>query len=151
MASSVAKVPALVRDLYAIVGKLEAEFPGRKFTLDGHLVGSIGEVVAADRYGLELLPAPAEGHDATAPDGRLVQIKATQRSGVGLRSSPVHPIVLRIGSDGETDEVYNGPGEPVWAACGKMQKNGARPISVSRLRKLAIEVAARDRIDSRSE
>jgi len=29
MTSPVAKVPGLVRDLYAIVGKLEAQFPGR--------------------------------------------------------------------------------------------------------------------------
>ncbi|MGQ0721719.1 MAG: DUF6998 domain-containing protein, partial [Candidatus Eiseniibacteriota bacterium] len=48
-------IPVLVRRLYGIVRDLEAAFPGRKFTLDGHLVGSIGEVLAAHRYGLELL------------------------------------------------------------------------------------------------
>jgi len=146
MTSSVAKVPGLIRDLYAIVGRLEVEFPGRKFTLDGHLVGSIGEVVAADRYGLELLPASAEGHDATAPDGRLVQIKATQRKSVGLRSGPEHLIVLYLTPAGEAEEVYNGSGKPVWEACGKMQKNGARPIGVSRLRKLAAEVPVGERL-----
>ena len=50
------RVPEIVRELYSSVAELEELFPGRKFTLDGHLVGSIGEVIAAHRYGLELLP-----------------------------------------------------------------------------------------------
>ena len=36
-----------VQKMIGIVAELEAEFPGRHFTLDGHLVGSIGEVMAA--------------------------------------------------------------------------------------------------------
>ena len=134
MASNVAKVPQLVRELYDIVRKLEQAFPGRRFTLDGHLVGSIGEVIAAERYGLELFKASAEGHDGVAPDGRAVQVKATQRGSIGLRSEPEHLIVLRIGPTGDVNEVYNGPGGPVWDGCGPMQKNGAPrvqpPLSV---------------------
>ena len=45
----------LIRDLYQIVARLEEAFPGRRFTPDGHLVGSLGEVFAAERYGLTLL------------------------------------------------------------------------------------------------
>lgn len=62
--SAIDLVPELVRDLYKLVHRLEGLFPGRRFTLDGHLVGSLGEVMAAQRYALELLPASAEGHDA---------------------------------------------------------------------------------------
>ena len=43
-----------VQKMIGIVSELEAEFPGRHFTLDGHLVGSIGEVMAAYYYGIEL-------------------------------------------------------------------------------------------------
>jgi hypothetical protein len=57
--TSIETVPVLVREIYAIVAKLEATFPGRHFTPDGHLVGSLGEVLAAHFYGLELLPASA--------------------------------------------------------------------------------------------
>ena len=39
-------VKTQVQKLVEIVAELEAEFPGRHFTLDGHLVGSIGEVMA---------------------------------------------------------------------------------------------------------
>lgn len=41
------KIRALIRQLYRVVSDLETEFQGRKFTPDGHLVGSIGEVVAS--------------------------------------------------------------------------------------------------------
>ena len=65
-----------IRELYAITTELESLYPGRKFTIDGHLVGSIGEVLVAERYGLTLLSNSTQTHDAEAKDGRLVQIKA---------------------------------------------------------------------------
>lgn len=70
-------VPELVRRLYALVAELEEHFPGRPFTLDGHLVGSIGEVIAAHQYELTLLPCSAESHDAVTSASLRVQIKAT--------------------------------------------------------------------------
>jgi hypothetical protein len=132
----VKQIPALVKELYSVVKRLEQIFPERRFTLDGHLVGSIGEVLAANAYGLELLPASAEGHDAKALDGTLVQIKATQVKSIALRSEPEHLLVLRILPNGGTEEVYNGPGALAWSNAGKMQKNGQRPISISKLIKL---------------
>ena len=44
-----------IRELYRITAELEEKYPGRRFTPDGHLVGSIGEVYAAEKYGLTLL------------------------------------------------------------------------------------------------
>jgi hypothetical protein len=143
-----ANIPALIRQLYELVDQLERLFPGRHFTPDGHLVGSIGEVLAAYRYALELLPSSAEGHDAKASDGRLVQVKATQNQsgGVGLRSEPEHLVVLLVGRDGSHDEVYNGPGDRPWNHAGKMQKNGQRPISLKRLRALMESVESEKRL-----
>ena len=94
---------ATIRELYAIVGRLESEYHehSRHFTLDGHLVGSIGEVYAAERYGIKLLTSSAPTHDGTAPDGRLVQIKATQRNSIALNDNPDFLIVLRIDERGE--------------------------------------------------
>ncbi len=65
-----------VRELSSIVNELESDFPGRKFTLDGHLVGSIGEVMAAYYYGIELYGASTERHDGCI-SGKEVQIKIT--------------------------------------------------------------------------
>ena len=45
--SAIDQVPGLVRDLHATLGKLAELFPGRPFTLDGHPVGSVGEVYAS--------------------------------------------------------------------------------------------------------
>jgi len=137
---SISKIPQLVRALYKIVGELEDSFPDKRFTPDGHLVGSIGEVLAAYYYNLDLLPASAECHDALTEDGRLVQIKATQVKSIGLRSEPDHLLVIRILPNGEFEEVYNGPGDLAWKNAGKMQSNGQKQISLSKLSRLMSKV-----------
>ena len=111
-----------------------------------HMIGSIGEVLAAYCYGLTLFEASKETHDAKAPDGRLVQIKATQIDRVALSSEPDWLLVLQIHPDGTFSEVYNGQGELAWTHCGKMQKNGQRPISLAKLRSLQAEVPEEDRL-----
>jgi hypothetical protein len=139
-------VPMLVAKLYEVVAELNSKF-GRKFTPDGHLVGSIGEVLAAHRYGLTLMGQSTKGYDALSADGRQVEIKATQgKSAVALRHEPEHLIVLQLDERGGTQEVYNGPGAPAWQACGKMQKNGQRTVSLSTLRKLMLDVPQANRI-----
>ncbi len=127
---------SLVRQLYVIVAKLERLYPGRPFTPDGHLVGSIGEALAQARYGLELLPCSTAAHDAKARGGQLVQVKATQGNRVGLYAKPEHLIVLRLTRDGAVEEVFNGPGGPVWARVSKVAKNGQRSISLAMLREI---------------
>jgi hypothetical protein len=140
------KIPYLVKDLYAIVEALEQLFPGRKFTPDGHLVGSIGEVLAAYDYGLKLLPNSAKTHDAITPDGKMVQIKATQIESIALSSQPDYLIVLKLHKNGIHQEVYNGPGAPVWNRVGKLQKNGQRRIGLQKLRELTTAVEPANRL-----
>lgn len=135
-----------VQALYRITQELESAFPGRKFTLDGHLVGSIGEVLVAEHYNLTLLPNSTETHDAIAADGRLVQIKATQINRVAISSRPDWLIVIHILSDGTWEEVYNGPGGLAWDNAGKMQKNGQRPISASRLKQLMQQISKDEKV-----
>ena len=129
-----------IRELYKITNELESSYPGRKFTLDGHLVGSIGEVIVAEHYGLTLLRNSSETHDAVSSTGKYVQIKATQVNRIAISSKPDYLIVIKLFSDGSWEEVYNGPGKLAWDSAGKMQKNGQRPISLSRLRSLMSSV-----------
>ena len=137
----------IVAQLRQLVAKLTDMYPDRRFTLDGHLVGSIGEVLAAERYGLELLKASHKTHDATTPGGRMVQIKLTQRSGVGLSSCPEYLLVHKLHPDGSHEEVYNGPGEPVWDWCqSRIQKNGQAMVSLARLRKVMETVGPEQRL-----
>ena len=136
-----------IRDLYAIAEDLEDMFPGSKFTPDGHMVGSIGEVLVADKYGLDLLDNSIRTHDAQTKDGKtMVQIKTTQTSRIAITSRPQHLIVIRIADTGEWEEIYNGPGEVPWQNAGNLQKNGQRSLSVTKLRKMMAQVAECDKL-----
>jgi hypothetical protein len=142
----VRRIPELMGDLYDIVDELERLFPERHFTPDGHLVGSLGEVWAAHLYGLQLDTASAETHDATASDGRRVQVKATQGRSIGISSEPDYLVVLKLNRGVEPEEVYNGPGAVPWSQAGKLQKTGQRQISLAKLRRLMDDVDEADRI-----
>ena len=48
-------LPAPVAKLYEAIAELERTYPGRKFTLDGHLLGSVGEVLAETALKMRLL------------------------------------------------------------------------------------------------
>lgn len=139
-------VAAKIKALYGISHDLEELFPGRHYTPDGHMIGSIGEALAASYYNLELFPASEKTHDAKAPDGRLVQIKATQINRVALSSEPEWLLALKIHKDGTFSEEYNGPGKLAWEHCGKLQKNGQRPISLAKLRELQTAIPQSDRL-----
>lgn len=139
----VAKVKHLIRTLYDVVKELEREFMDKKrrFTLDGHLVGSIGEVVAAYAFGLTLYRASERIHDGEK-EGKKVQVKLTGGiTGVALSSRPDHLIVLQL-RDFKFGLVYNGPGAAVWDKCGgDPAKAGQRPIGLAKLRSLQKLVA----------
>lgn len=83
----------------------------RKFTPDGHLVGSIGEVVAADTYGLILENSSNKGFDAKTRDDETVEIKLTGGKSAAVSSeyaeTPKILIVLKLKDTGFT-EIYNG-------------------------------------------
>ena len=145
MKTNLDRIPGLLKRLYEIVAELEVLYPGRKFTPDGHLVGSLGEVIAAHDYDLVLLDASAKTHDARK-DGKLIQIKATQGKSVAFYGKPDHLLVMKLRKDGSTDEIYNGPGALAWNIAGKQQKNGQRSIALSKLRALMDSVPTDQRI-----
>jgi hypothetical protein len=126
-------------------------FPGRHFTPDGHMVGSLGEALAQYHYRIALSGASAYCHDGIC-DGRQVQIKATQGSRVALSSEPEHLLVLRLKRDGSFSEEYNGPGAAAWALVShrRIPKNGQYQISLTALRRLMSNVAEEDRLRRRS-
>ena len=140
-------VRSIVRDIYHAVAELEDLYPGRRFTPDGHMVGSLGEVVATERYCLNLFEPSHPVHDAYDSNARLVQIKTTQGNKIGISEKPDYLIVLHMSREGEFEEVYNGPGAMAWDAAGKPMKNGQRQISLSKLRSLSLDVKPEDRIE----
>jgi hypothetical protein len=142
-----ARFPKLLKRIYSAVEELEAMFPGRHFTPDGHLVGSLGEALASYYYGIKLSSASAERHDGIR-GRKKVQIKATQGIRIAISSEPEHLLVLRLERNGEFVEEYNGPGSLVWSLVSHKPrpKNGQFQVSLVALRKLMQEVKDSERI-----
>jgi hypothetical protein len=105
-----------VEELLAIVESLRKQYEqfGLRFSLDGKLVGDIGEVLAAQKYGLTLFPGNHPLHDGQEnATGRLIQIKSSMnnRSYFPCRHGvPHYYIAIQILPNGEIDEIFNGPG-----------------------------------------
>lgn len=139
------RVKEQVQKMIQIVKELEADFPGRHFTLDGHLVGSIGEVMAAYYYGIDLYVASAEIHDGEI-DGKKVQIKISQQDNIVINHEPDYLIVLYLRKNGDIFEVYNGPGKEPWNSAGKVDSHNNRHMRVNKLMELDDFVSEEDRI-----
>ena len=146
-----------IRDLFLMTEKLNREYGkySRKFTPDGHLIGSIGEVFVAEAFDLDLCKNSTPDYDATTRDAfeRNVQIKATQTNRISLSTKSTDPlphlIVIKIKPTGKWTLVYNGPGKPVWEAAGKPQKNGQRQISLAKLRRIAESIPVEEQLSKR--
>lgn len=137
-----------VKQLMKIVNDLEKDFPGRRFTLDGHLVGSIGEVIAASCYAVKLSKPSEKTHDGVA-DGRKVQIKMTQQNNIMISSKPEHLLVLYLNNEsGEVYEVYNGPGDLVWNSKDYFDIHNYKHFSVGKLMELDKNVKPDERLQS---
>jgi hypothetical protein len=125
-------------------------FP-REFTIDGRLVGDIGEVIAWLDYDLEIDDVSRELHDAHAIDGREVQIKATFKDSLTFRKTPDYLLGFKLFEDGCYEEIFNGPGQLIRARYSHRSGIGASLLSfpIRELRKISNEVDAKDRIPFR--
>jgi len=135
-------LPAPVADIYKAVSALEMKY-GRKFTPDGHLVGSIGEVIAKEAFELELYPMSHSGHDARDRQGRDVQIKLTSGNCVALYASCDRLIVMRIVSPEEAEVIYDGDGDPAvrsFRVCGAVGEDRTNPRTVDERSQLATNI-----------
>lgn len=136
---SIHKVPGLIRELYDITNRLGELFP-RPFTPDGHLVGSIGEVVAAYLYDLELEPCSNPGWDArTKQSDKKVEIKLTGGDQININQQDAYAdllVVLKLQKPPRFEEVYAGPFPDHALTDKKVSKGNFYTISLSKLRKL---------------
>jgi uncharacterized protein DUF6998 len=118
--SGIERLPDLIGDLFRIVDNLTKLFPEKPFTPDGHLVGSIGEVMAAYLYGLRLEKSSNLGFDATTSEWtpvhetrRKVEIKLTGSDRVSVSSDFTNPpdvlLVFKLDRNTGFTEIYNGP------------------------------------------
>jgi hypothetical protein len=109
-------IPEALKQLQSIVAALQQTYPIKKFTLDGRLVGDLGEVLAESVYDIKLFSGLEKHYDAISSDGRLIQIKTTLKDSITFPCDHVPQFYLGIKllPDGSCQEVFNGPGELVY-------------------------------------
>lgn len=96
------------------IRQLRREFPEKEFTIDGRLVGDIGEVIAALEYDIKLYDVLVAGHDGKTSNGRRVQIKATFKDSLTFKTVPDYYLGFKLYKSGRYEEIYNGPGRIIY-------------------------------------
>jgi hypothetical protein len=143
-----------VRTMLDVVDRMKAAYDGkRRFTLDGRLVGDIGEILAECAYDLVLDDTSRKHYDGVDEDGRLVQIKATMKASLTF---PAHHVPncylgILIHPDGTFEEIFNGPGHIIKEAVKNRSSQGIilHSIPIGALRKLQEQVRPGEEIRGR--
>jgi hypothetical protein len=133
------------------IDRLREAFPNRAFTIDGRLVGDIGEVIAAPEYDVTLDSVSRPDHDACSGDGRLVQVKATFKESLTFKTCPDYYLGFKLYADGRYEEVFNGPGRVILQRYVGRKGIGMQLLSfpIGELRLLSAQVDPSDRIRKR--
>jgi hypothetical protein len=133
------------------ISQLKDAFPNRKFTIDGRLVGDIGEVIAALEYDIQLHDTSQPDHDAETKDGRRVQIKATFKDQLTFKTLPDYYLGFKLFKDGKYEEIYNGPGEVIFKRYEHRKGIGKQLLSfpITELKELSRRINPDQRISKR--
>jgi len=155
--------PEVIKDALKLIFKgikiLEEGCKGkRKFTIDGRLVGDIGEVLVEGDYDIkELCKGNNPVYDAITSDDKKVQIKASFQKHLTFKSipdkeKPVYYIGIKIEKNGTYKEIYNGPCSLIENRFKdrKNIKTKAIPISIKILEELQKKVVETEKIRKRS-
>lgn len=143
----------LVKDILTAASSLAEEL-NRPFTLDGKLVGDIGEAVAAWMFDLRLLPDSTPQVDAVTARDEAVSVKATfGNEKVAFRSSEEHDppdfvVVLRFVSGEDVEVVYAGAAAPMmeYLAPRTEGSNGQKTARLTHLRNRQAALSKHERL-----
>jgi len=133
------------------IGILKSQFPTKAFTIDGRLVGDIGEIITSLEYDLTLYKAQAATHDGETSDGRKVQVKATFKDKLTMTAIPELYLGLQLSEDGTYREIFNGPGSVIAKQFSHRKGLGKKQLSfsVATLAQLSKTVDSRQRVQKR--
>jgi hypothetical protein len=145
-------VSALAKVFKAIEALREA-YPHRAFTIDGRLVGDLGEILAEIWYDITLYKSQQPHHDAETSDGKKVQTKATFKQSLTFTSVPEYYLGLKLNADGSFVEIYNGPGKAILKRWKHRKGIGVVQLSfpVNRLEELSNTISPSNRIPKRKK
>jgi len=135
------------------IEQLHKAFPEKSFTIDGRLVGDIGEVIAALDYEIELYEVQQADHDGETPDGKKVQVKATFKDKLTFKTVPDYYLGFKLFQNGRYEEVYNGPGSIIFERYKHRKGIGDVLLSfpIEELKKLSFEIPNSERIKLRED
>ncbi len=141
-----------LQKIFSGIRQLKEAFPGKEFTIDGRLVGDIGEVIARRDYDLELYEGLEKEYDGETPDGKKVQIKATFKDSLTFKKVADYYLGLKIFEDGTYEEIFNGPGSIIANEYQHRKGFGESLLSFrnARLAELSSNVSSDQRIRKRA-
>ena len=137
-----------LQQIFAGINELKKALPGQNFTIDGRLVGDIGEAIAQRDYDITLYPKIEKDHDGQTSCGKKVQIKATFKDSLTFKKTPDFYLGIKINEDGSYEEIYNGPGKLIETTYSHRKGIGKELLSFknSKLNKLSSTIPPKKKI-----
>lgn len=128
------RIHQLLNRLYKICDELSEECDGRPCSPSGFCVGTPGEYLVADAFGLKLLPGNSKDFDAETELGEPVQIRTSGKgSYVPIYGAQGLLLVVRLRRT-TLELIYGGPAINAWENARKPNHRGVRSISLSTLK-----------------
>lgn len=142
--------------IFEAIENLRREFDSkRQFTLDGRIVGDIGEILAELDFEITIDKIQQADHDAITFDGKKVQIKATFKDHLTFNKTPELYLGLKLYEDKEYDVIYNGLGIHIENAFKHRKGIGLKQLSfpIVKLKDIDKEknVDTEDRVKTRAQ
>jgi hypothetical protein len=135
-----------IKELIKIVAELKAKYPYKEFTLDGRLVGDLGEIIVEENYKIKLYEKVINKYDGfRLSDKKPVQIKTTMKNSVWYPRDYHPELFLAI--------ELNGNGEFIELTCSESRKKNPNytyyVVTKGKLIELNKKVDPRSRIKRR--
>ena len=138
--------------LHESVEMLKITFPSKKdgFTLDGRLVGDIGEVIAEELFQIKLHEKLQHHYDAvtTYKPELKVQIKATFKESLTFNHAPEYYIAIKLFANGDYKVIYNGPGKYISEAYKHRKGIGTQLLSfpIKKIEEISARISEHEKI-----
>ena len=151
------KLQQEIKQLYESVDALRKLFPDKEngFTLDGRLVGDIGEVIAQELFQIKLYEKLKHHYDAETTYGPTlkVQIKATFKESLTFNHAPDYYIGIKLSNNGNYKVIYNGPGKYISEKYKHRKGIGTQLLSfpIENLLKINADIPDNERILKREK
>lgn len=145
-------IKSALSQIFSGISQLNQALPSKAFTIDGRLVGDIGEALVQRDYDVVLYERIVEGYDGETSTGRKVQIKATFKDKLTFKKECDYYIGLKIFADGTYEEIFNGPGVYIKEHYQHRAGFGEKLLSfpVKRLKALSEQIPPQERIKKRA-